>query len=388
MQFKTFGCPVITVAGTNGKGSSVAFLSEVLLAQGYRVCTYTSPHLLRYNERVCVNGRPVSDEQLCAAFERIEAVRGDVPLTYFEYGTLAALLVFIEAAPEVVILEVGLGGRLDAVNMIDADIALITQIGLDHMDWLGPDRESIGREKAGIMRAGRPVVCGDACAPDSIAGQASLLGAKLYQLGREFSCQRERDGTAWTWQGLGEVETQIPPPGLQGDFQYHNAASVIAVLKLMRERIPVSRDALHRGLRQVRLRGRFEWLAHGRIPVIVDVAHNTEACIALSHLLASNPCAGKTHAVLGLLQDKPARAIAGVMDAQVHAWYLGELKIDGRGQTAQQLEQSMGPVGGQVTCHSDVKSAYEAACSQAKEGDRIVVFGSFHTVETLLRIAG
>lgn len=381
-----FACPVITVAGTNGKGSSVALLSSILQSQGYRVCAYTSPHLLRYNERICVNGRFLGDAQLCDAFDRVESVRGDVPLTYFEFGTLAALLIFQDVDPQVVLLEVGLGGRLDAVNLIDADVALITQIGLDHMDWLGPDRESIGREKAGIMRPGRPVVCADPAPPGSIATQAAALAAPLYGLGQEFTFKRA-EGGSWSWQGLGKVHAPLPAPGLRGEFQYQNAAAVIAVLQLLDERLPVSQESLSKGLAEASLRGRYEILAYGGRSVILDVAHNAEACAALGQYLASQPCAGETHAVLGLLKDKPARSIGEIMDAHVHAWYLGELKVAGRGQTTELLAQGLGPLRGRVSCHTDVKAAYEAACQQAGPDDRIVVFGSFHTVEAVLRIA-
>jgi dihydrofolate synthase / folylpolyglutamate synthase len=386
LLLKPFDCPVIAVAGTNGKGSCVAFLETMLVTQGYRTCAYTSPHLLRYNERVRVNGREASDEELCVAFERVEIARGDVPLTYFEFGTLAALLIFQESDPQVVILEVGLGGRLDAVNLVDADVALISSIGIDHTDWLGTDRESIGREKAGIFRSGRSAVCGDPNPPESVLRQAQEVGTRLYRLGHEFHGIVDSATGEWDWQGWDGALTQLPRPALSGDVQLQNAASCIACLRLLRSYLPVSEDAVRHGLRHTRLPGRFQILP-GDVPVILDVAHNAEACAVLAANLASQACTGRTLAVLGMLRDKPARAIARIMDAHVHAWYLGELKIAERGQSAEQLAENIEPMRGTVSCHPDVAVAFSAAQHQARPGDRIVVFGSFHTVEAVLRIA-
>lgn len=382
-----FGCPVITVGGTNGKGSSVAYLESMLLAQPYRVCTYTSPHLLRYNERIRVNGHAVADEPLCAAFEAIERVRGDVSLTYFEFGTLAALWLFRAERPDVIILEVGLGGRLDAVNLVDADVALIVSIGIDHTDWLGPDRESIGREKAGIFREGRPAVCGDPAPPASILQHAEALGLRLDCIGRDFRAERSPDTNEWNWAGRDERLDRLPLPGLVGQAQLNNAASSIAALRRLSGRLPVSPDAIREGLVKAFLPGRFQVLP-GQIPVILDVAHNAEACAALADNLSAQPCTGRTLAVFGMLRDKPAREVARVMDAHVHAWYLAELECAGRGQSAESLAQRMGKLQAAVTCHPDVAAAFTAARRQAVTGDRIVVFGSFHTVEAVLGIAG
>ncbi len=384
LPLSTFPCPVITVGGTNGKGSCVAYLEAMLAAQGYRVCAYTSPHLQRYNERVRVAGREATDDELCAAFERVEAARGEVPLTYFEFGTLAALLIFQASAPQAVVLEVGLGGRLDAVNLVDADVAVISSIGIDHTDWLGPDRESIGREKAGIFRSGRPAVCGDPAPPKSLQQQADALRVRLYRLGYEYHFREEDE--VWRWQGLGETLVGLPRPALGGGVQLSNASACIAALRLLHGRLPVTEEAIRCGLRAARLPGRFQVLP-GPVVVILDVAHNAEACAALAENLGAQACSGRTLAVLGMLRDKPAAEVARIMDAYVHAWYLGSLENTARGQSARALHQRLGSLRGRVTCHEGIAQAFQAARRAALPGDRIVVFGSFYTVEAVLRMA-
>jgi dihydrofolate synthase/folylpolyglutamate synthase len=386
MQLGHFQCPVITVGGTNGKGSCAAFLEAMLGAEGYRVCAYTSPHLLRYNERVRVGGHEVTDGQLCAAFDCIEAAREGVPLTYFEFGTLAALAIFHASSPEAVILEVGLGGRLDAVNLVDADVALVSSIGIDHTEWLGHDRESIALEKAGIFRPGRPAVCGDPDPPLSLQREAQHLGAPLYRLGQEFRISPSLTGGSWRWRGWEEDLDALPRPALEGNIQLNNAAACIAALKLLRHKLPVSADAVRSGLNSAWLPGRFQQLP-GRIPVILDVAHNAEACAVLAANLTEHACNGRTLAVLGMLRDKPAAAVGRIMDAQVHKWYLGGLTVGGRERGAEALALELGPLRGEVSCYPDIPAAYAAARRAAKPGDRIVVFGSFHTVEAVLRVA-
>lgn len=386
LKIGRFECPVLTVAGTNGKGSCVAYLESILGAQGYRVCAYTSPHLIRYNERIRLAGREASDDELCAAFERVETARADVPLTYFEFGTLAALLLFLDVKPDAVLLEVGLGGRLDAVNLIDADVALVSSIGIDHTDWLGPDRESIGREKAGVFRSGRPAVCGDPQPPDSLRQYAAQLGTELYCLGESYRFIHHANQDGWAWTGMGIEIEGLPLPALKGEMQLQNAAAVIAALKLLDARLPVSEGSIRLGLQRANLPGRYQQL-DGDIPVILDVAHNAEAVVALAATLAADTCIGRTLAVLGMLRDKPASAVGAIMDAQVHAWYLGGLHVAGRGQDAKSLEAALGNLQSPVTCHADIASAFTAARRAARPGDRIVVFGSFHTVESVLRIA-
>jgi dihydrofolate synthase/folylpolyglutamate synthase len=364
----------------------VAYLEAILSAEGYRTGVYTSPHLLRYNERVRINARDASDAELCAAFARVEAARGDIELTYFEFGTLATLMIFQDSAPQAVILEVGLGGRLDAVNLLDADVAVISSIGIDHTDWLGPDRESIGFEKAGIFRTGRFAVCGDPHPPDSLVRHAEQIGARLYRLGHQFHVQLSSSDDSWTWQGWDESLAPLPRPTLRGDVQLQNAASCIAALRLLGQQLPVSHHAIRQGLSEARLPGRFQTVP-GEITVVVDVAHNAEACRVLSENLSAQKCSGRTLAVLGMLRDKPAHEIARIMDAQVHAWYLGGLQVVNRGQSAEDLARSLGTLRGEVSCYTDITTAFGVAQQQARAGDRIVAFGSFHTVETVLRIA-
>ena len=297
-------CPVITVGGTNGKGSAVALTAGILSAAGYRVGTFTSPHLLRYNERITIAGSEVSDASLIAAFERIDAARDADTLTFFEFNTLAALLVFETAGLDAMVLEVGMGGRLDAVNVVDADVSIITSIALDHCDWLGTDVETIGREKAGIMRAGRPAIFGSRDTPGSIAEEAQRIGSDLRRLGRDFVWQR--DGARWTWRGRELVHEGLPPPSLAGEIQFDNAAAVLAALESLAGRLPVERQAIEHALRTVRLPGRFQ-VVPGAVEWILDVAHNPAAARTLAAQLAARTRKGRTIAVCGILRDKDVK---------------------------------------------------------------------------------
>ncbi|OBS08912.1 bifunctional tetrahydrofolate synthase/dihydrofolate synthase [Acidihalobacter prosperus] len=369
-------CPVITVAGTNGKGSTVAMLSAMLRAAGYRVGAYTSPHLLRYNERVCVDDEPVSDAFLCAAFDAIDAARGDTRLTYFEYGTLAALWCFAQANVEVMLLEVGLGGRLDAVNIVDADVAVVTTIDLDHTDWLGDTRELIAIEKAGIQRAGRPLVCGDRAPPASLLRVAVDVGSELLCIGRDFDVEWVDGGLCWQWHG--ETE-HLPAPALPGRFQADNAACACMALACLRARLPTTQQARADGLRHIRLGARFEPLAGAACEVVCDVAHNPQAARALSAQLADRPVTGRNLAVFSALADKDVPSIVAAMDQRIDVWYVAGLEAP-RGLTAQALVERMGTVSGKVATHPEIVDAYAAACRDATAGDRIVVFGSFLTV--------
>ena len=372
-------CPVITVAGTNGKGSVVALLEAILSAGGYRVGAYTSPHLLRYNERVRISGTEADDTLLCEAFARIDEARGDIPLTYFEFGTLAALYAFVGKEVEVMLLEVGLGGRLDAVNAIDPDVAVLTSIDIDHADWLGNDRETIGFEKAGIMRAHRPAVCGDRRPPASVFEHARSLGAGLYVLGRDFDA--ERRGEAMHWHGSGLVRS-LPLPALRGSFQLDNAATALAALSAMSDRLPVDDRARADGLRTVRVGGRFQRLP-GMPPVYCDVAHNPQAARALASILRSEPVSGRTLTVFAALCDKDIEGIAAELDAQVAQWFVAGLDVP-RGLDAQTLAGRMKEARAPLTRHADVASALTAARAAAGEEDRIVVCGSFLTVAAAL----
>lgn len=375
----------LTVAGTNGKGSSAALLAGIYRAAGYRVGLYTSPHLLRYNERIVIDGQPVEDAALCAAFARIEARRNAVPLTYFEYGTLAALDLFREAGVDVQVLEVGLGGRLDAVNIVDADAALITNIGLDHTDWLGNTREAIAREKAGVMRGGRPAVCVDPEPPAAIGEIAAALGANLLQLGRDYDYAVDDDGR-WRWWlqpaaaaamqgGAAAFSTleALPPPALLGDVQWRNAAGVLTLLAAMQPRLPVKPAAIGAGLRNLRLPGRFE----RHRGVILDVAHNLEAAVVLADNLRAAGLAGNVHLVLGMFADKPVEAVAAALEPVVCATYCGDLPPP-RGLSGAALAARIPRLRPQV--YADVRSAYAAARAAAGDEDGIVVCGSFLTV--------
>lgn len=376
------GYRVVTVAGTNGKGSSVALLESVYRNAGYRTGSYTSPHLLRYNERIRIDGHEVSDAALCEAFERVDQARAGVSLTYFEFGTLAALLLFAAARLDVALLEVGMGGRLDAVNIIDADVALVTSISIDHSAWLGDDRETIGREKAGIFRAGRPAVCADPRPPASLQQYATDIGAHWHALGEHFT--RSRAGQGWDWQGRHSGYAGLPLPALTGERQLDNAAGVLAVVDLLSDRLPVIRGAIEQGLRTVRLGGRFQ-VFPGPPECILDVAHNTDSARMLASQLQQNPPAGRTWLVLGMLADKDAAAFATELEAVVDCWCLATL--DGaRGQSAEVLQQRMARPGVQreTRLFSSVTTALGHAIDSAASADRIVVSGSFVTVAEAL----
>lgn len=375
---------VITVTGTNGKGSCVAYLENILRCAGYRVGAYASPHLLRYNERVRVAGIEASDAQLCAAFERVDEARGDTTLTYFEFGTLAALDIFSRAGLDVAVLEVGLGGRLDAVNVIDPDVALVTSIGIDHTDWLGPDREHIAREKAGIFRAGRPAVCGDPNPPASLMDHATKLGVPLHIFGRDFNF--EADHIGWTWRGpQGEVRAGLGYPQLRGACQLQNAAAAVMVLELIKARLPVSQSALRQGLVEASLLGRFQVLPI-QPTTILDVAHNPDAAATLAESLRKHPCTGRTLAVFAMLADKDMTSVVRALDEIIDEWHGAPLNVP-RGASVLQIAAALDAAQprGLVHIHSAVLDAYRGAKTRARPEDRVVVFGSFYTVSTLLR---
>ncbi len=383
----TLSFKVITVAGTNGKGSCVAMLEAILRAAGYRTGCYTSPHLLRYNERIRVDGREATDERICQAFERVDRARGEISLTYFEFATLAALEIFVGSHLDLVILEVGLGGRLDAVNIIDSDLALISSIGRDHTDWLGETEAEIALEKAGILRAGRPAVFGGVEPPAVLEQRALELGAPLAMAGRDY--QFRQVGRNWEWQNGGHTLNSLPLPHLRGAFQLQNAAAVLMVLELLREAYPIGLSELRAGLQNVRLQGRFQLLP-GPIPVILDVAHNTEAAQALAGNLAAMPCAGRTLAVFSSLSDKDVVAIAGVMTGVIDAWYLGSLE-GGRAKSLEALAKDLrggGVAASDIHLAGPLVDAFKVARKEAVEGDRVVVFGSFLTVSGVLQDYG
>ncbi len=371
-------CFVITVAGTNGKGSSVAMLEAILRAAGRRVGAYTSPHLLRYNERIRLDGTPVDDVAIVAAFERIDRARGDVSLTYFEFGTLAAFEIFRQAEPEVVVLEVGLGGRLDAVNLLDADVALITGIGLDHTDWLGADREAIGAEKAGILRPGRPAVFAGDDMPASIAARAAALGTPLAVAGRDFIARCEGDALIWH-SGAGP-ERRWPRPALPGEHQCANAGGVLAVLERLPDALRPDEGAIAEGLRTARPAGRFT-VREGDPRWILDVAHNPQGIAALAAQLGRDAVAGRTFALVGMRRDKAVAEAMGALSPRVDHWIACGLD-DPRGLAAGDLAAIIGAVApaASVTACDHVAAGVATARRLAGPGDRIVICGSFLTV--------
>ena len=378
---------VITVGGTNGKGSTVAFAENMLRAGGYRVGAYFSPHVFRYNERVRIDGAEVSDAALCEAFAQVDAARGETSLTYFEFGTLAAMALFRAANVEIAVLEVGLGGRLDAVNAWDADVAVLTAIGLDHMDWLGPDRESIGGEKAGIFRAKRPAVCGDANPPQTVHAAATALAVPLHIYNRDFFAEQQPGGWRWRCPVLNETWHALPPPAMRGAYQYQNAATALMALALLRDRFPLDRNAVRAALTQTVLTARFQALP-GRPLTIVDVAHNGQAAEALALDLQAHSVPGRTLAVVGMLKDKPIEAVLAIMSPAVDEFFFGDL-TGTRAASAAQLAGALAAVDAQKSCHvhADMVGAYRAARTTAAPHDRIVVFGSFLTVSAILAAA-
>lgn len=366
---------VITVAGTNGKGSTVAFVEAIGRAAGLKVGAYTSPHILAFNERIRINGEEVADAALVSAFERIDAARGDVALTYFEFTTLAALLLFKDAALDLAVLEVGLGGRLDAVNLVDADVAIVTTVDIDHTDWLGNDRESIGAEKIGIARAGKPVVIGDDDPPASVLRRAYVLGASALRINCDFFFGRDSEAT-WHWRSLGDT-LELPMPALIAPVQLRNAAMAIAALKASPLTIPDS--AYTAGVAAARVGGRLQHRVVNGIDVYIDVAHNAQAAAALAQWLAVAPCQGETRVVLAMLADKDAGAVFAALDTKVSAWYLAGL-TGTRGQTGAALAARAPREYLHAEVFNTVADAIEAAVSASSPGDRIVVLGSFHTV--------
>jgi len=371
--------PVITVAGTNGKGSCVAMLDAILRAAGHRVGTFTSPHLVDYRERIRLDGRRVSAASLVAAFERIADALGDDSLTFFEFNTLAALLVFATWQPDVIVLEVGMGGRLDAVNLVDPDVAIVTSISLDHMEWLGADVESIGREKAGIFRRGRPAICGMPRPPRSIIETAQTIGAELKLRGREFD-GTPRDSLSWDFKGERTALAGLPLPALRGSTQIGNAAVVLAALESLAERVRCERVAIERGLRGASLDGRFQrWPDPRGFEWILDVAHNPDSARVLAANLREFPARGRTTAVCGMLADKDVAGVLEELRGAFDGW-LAATTVGPRGLADSQLAGRAQACGIEMACGGSVLEAMQHAADAARAGDRIVVFGSFHTV--------
>ncbi|RZL65690.1 MAG: bifunctional tetrahydrofolate synthase/dihydrofolate synthase [Variovorax sp.] len=379
-----FACPVITVAGTNGKGSTCAMLESILSHAGYRTAVFTSPHLVHFEERLRLQGASVEADKLIAHFDAVEQARGDITLSYFEFTTLAILACMVAEKPDVAILEVGLGGRLDAVNLIDADCAVITSIDLDHMDYLGPDRESIGFEKAGILRAGRPAIVSDPMPPQSVIDHARTIGADLWRFGHDFNVSGDKQ--QWGWSGRGRRYSGLAYPALRGANQLINAAGVLAALEALRQQLPITAQAIRTGLAMVELPGRFQ-IIPGQPTLVLDVAHNTHAVAALAENLDAMGFFPTTHAVFGVMADKDVAPILARIGPLIDRWYFTDLPTPraapaadllARWEGANTRRDALGSV------HADPMAALGAAIDQADPADRIVVFGSFFTVGGVL----
>lgn len=365
----------IIVAGTNGKGSCVSYLEAIYQAAGYRTGVYTSPHLHRYNERIRVDGLPVGDEEIVAAFDRIEAARGDVSLTYFEYSTLAALAVFQKRQVEVFLLEVGMGGRLDAVNVINAPVSIVTSIGLDHQGWLGNDREAIGREKAGVFRRGQVAVSGDDRPPRSLAEVANQEGTKLLRIGHDFSFNN--DANAWSWQGSIVRYDELELPRFGGHEQFSNASCALAAIEQLGPVLRVDGEHINTGLRNAEMPGRLQTI-EGQHRWILDVAHNGEAAQALAESLAG--FGGRTVAVIGMMDDKPVEAVARALNGVVDDWIVVSSGAN-RAMAAAELASRLARiVDGPISSATSVSAALEAAAAIVSPVDRILVTGSFLVV--------
>ena len=379
-----FSCPVIMVAGTNGKGSTCAMLEAILLRAGYQVGLYIKPHFLDFNERARVNGELASDEALIASFNAVEGQRGDTDLTYFEFTTLAIMHLLSQATMDVVILEVGLGGRLDAVNVIDADVSIVTSVDIDHTAYLGDTREKIGFEKAGIFRPGKPAICSDPVAPASLVAHAEAIGADLWLIGRDFNYSGDKQ--QWNYGGRELRRNALAYPSLRGANQLLNASAALAALEVLRMQLPVGAQDVRTGLVVVELPGRFQVLP-GRPTVIFDVAHNPHAAAALGQNLGNMGFHPYTFAVFGIMQDKDIDGVIAPLAEVVDHWCVADLpsprSADGASLVARLEALPAGdakPGERSVTRFADPAQAFANAMSRAGENDRIVVFGSFHTV--------
>jgi dihydrofolate synthase/folylpolyglutamate synthase len=387
-----FDCPVITVGGTNGKGSTCAMLESMLMQGSYRVGLYTSPHILDFNERARIDGHSVSDAVFCDAFAAVEAVRGDVSLTYFEFTTLAILKLFVDAKLDAVILEVGLGGRLDAVNIIDPDVAIVTSVDLDHQQYLGDTREKIGFEKAGIFRPKHAAICGDPSPPQSLVEHANAIGADLWLFGRDFNYSGDRQ--QWSYGGRAVRRHALAYPSLRGANQLLNASAALAALEVLRDRLPLGAQEIRAGLVLVELPGRFQVLP-GRPAVILDVAHNPHAAATLAQNLDQMGFFPYTYAVFGAMSDKDVSGILSHLKDKIDHWYFCDLPLP-RAASAESLASALSDAGfvagkdaggeRSVQCFGTPAEAYAAARDRVGENDRIIVFGSFLTVAGVMAV--
>jgi dihydrofolate synthase/folylpolyglutamate synthase len=375
-----FQCPVITVGGTNGKGSTCAFLESILLASGYRVACHTSPHLLRFHERARIQGREATDAELLQSFNRVEQARCRIEnaptLTYFEFTTLAIMDLFANTGIDVAILEVGMGGRLDAVNIVDADCAIVTSIDLDHMAYLGNTRESIAFEKAGIFRKNASAICGDPVPPQTLIDHAKAIGVDLWLMGKDYGF--EGDQQQWGWSGRGKRFSGLAYPALRGANQLLNASAVVAALMALHDRLPVSAQDIRNGFALVELPGRFQVLA-GKPTIVMDVAHNPHASATLAQSLDKMGYHPYTFAIFGAMADKDIDGVLKPMMDLVDYWYCTDLPI-ARAAKASDLAKQIQLRGKEAEVFAQAGAAYQMALDKAGEGDRIIVFGSFYTV--------
>jgi dihydrofolate synthase / folylpolyglutamate synthase len=398
---------VVTVGGTNGKGSCVALLDSIYRAAGYRVGAFTSPHLWRFNERILFGGEEASDAALVALFERIETARGEITLSYFEFSAVAALLHFADLGAEVAVFEVGLGGRLDAVNAVDADAALIASVDLDHQEWLGTDRESVGREKAGILRPGRAAVIADRAPPASLLAHAAEIGARLWLIGRDFDFTAdievdiERDVEAdivagtdnapagrWRWQSRERTLPALPRPLSGTHVQFANAAAAVAVVEALQGELPVTLEALREGIAAARIRGRLERHLADGVEWLFDVAHNPAAARELAAALGRLPAAGRTLAVFSAMHDKDIAGVLAPFVDRIDEWFVAQCEPE-RGATAAQIGATLARLGARVVqAQPDVETACRSAQLRAGRGDRVLVFGSFYLVGPAMEALG
>ncbi len=376
---------VITVAGTNGKGSIVAILESIYHQAGYRVASYTSPHLLHYNERIRVEQKNIDDETLCKAFDLVDQARGEISLSYFEFGTLAAMQIFNDVQPDVAIYEVGLGGRLDAVNILNTDLAIVSSIGIDHVQWLGTTRESIGLEKAGIFRSHRPAICGEEEPPESLVKYAQELDSKLYLINKDYSYHRNENQT-WSFNSSKLNWENLPIPSLYGDTQVSNAATALMGLLSIDNKMPVTRQSVDRGLNNINLLGRFQRISNSR-EIILDVAHNLDSAkVMVKNLQDLDPVA-KTYAVFAVLADKDVDGIIDSVKGLIDKWFISQLDTE-RTLNCKKLQKILKQncPDCNVQDYPSISEAYLAAKQAAGNSSRIVVFGSFLTVAEVLSI--
>lgn len=376
--------PMITVAGTNGKGSTCAMLEHIYHAAGYRVASYSSPHLLRYSERIRVGSVEISDANLISAFQAVEVARQEIPLTYFEYGTLAAMWHFSKSQVDVAILEVGLGGRLDAVNMFEPNCAIVTSVDLDHMEFLGDTRELIGAEKAGIFRENVPAICGELNPPQSLIDYAQKVGASLKLIGRDFSFESQQND--WRYQSDDFFLDKMPLPALIGDFQLYNASCVITAIQSLQSFLPVNQEAIETGFLTVRLHGRYQYSSF-KPDVILDVAHNPHAAKSLASNLKKTSTSGKTIAVFAMLADKDIAGVVQAVAGEIDDWYVSGISHIRAADGAQIKQRVLTELpGASIKRFVGVAEAFEQACIDANENDRIIILGSFFTVAEVMRV--